>query len=29
VVVDAHNRVWTSKRLDGKVRAVHPLHEGI
>jgi len=29
VVVDAKNKVWTSKRLEGKVRAVHPLHEGI
>jgi len=29
VVVDAHNRVWTSKRLEGKVHPVHPLHEGI
>jgi thiamine biosynthesis lipoprotein len=24
VIVDAHNRVWTSKRLEGLVEAVHP-----
>jgi thiamine biosynthesis lipoprotein len=24
VIVDAHNRVWTSKRLEGKVEGVHP-----
>jgi hypothetical protein len=24
VIVDAHNRVWTSKRLEGKLTAVHP-----
>ncbi len=24
VIVDAHNRVWTSKRLEGKVWPVHP-----
>ncbi|HEY8089718.1 MAG TPA: FAD:protein FMN transferase [Polyangiaceae bacterium] len=24
VIVDSRNRVWTSKRLEGKVRAVHP-----
>ncbi len=24
VIVDAHNRVWTSQRLDGHVEAVHP-----
>jgi len=24
VIVDAHDRVWTSKRLEGKVRPVHP-----
>jgi FAD:protein FMN transferase len=24
VIVDAHDRVWTSKRLEGKVRSVHP-----
>ena len=24
VIVDAHNRVWTSKRLEGKVQGVHP-----
>jgi thiamine biosynthesis lipoprotein len=29
VIVDADNRVWTSKRLEGKVRAVHPVHDGI
>lgn len=28
VVVDAQNRVWTSKRLEGKVRPVHPPHDG-
>ena len=29
VIVDAQNRVWTSKRLDGKVRPVHPPRDGI
>jgi thiamine biosynthesis lipoprotein len=29
VIVDAHNRVWTSKRLEGKVRPVHPPRDGI
>jgi thiamine biosynthesis lipoprotein len=24
VIVDAHNRVWTSKRLEGRVHPVHP-----
>ncbi len=24
VIVDAHNKVWTSKRLEGKVKPVHP-----
>jgi FAD:protein FMN transferase len=24
VIVDAHNRVWTSKRLEGRVEPVHP-----
>jgi thiamine biosynthesis lipoprotein len=24
VIVDAHDRVWTSRRLEGKVRGVHP-----
>jgi thiamine biosynthesis lipoprotein len=24
IIVDAQNRVWTSKRLEGRVRAVHP-----
>jgi FAD:protein FMN transferase len=24
VIVDAHDRVWTSKRLEGRVRSVHP-----
>jgi thiamine biosynthesis lipoprotein len=24
VIVDAHDRVWTSKRLEGTVRSVHP-----
>ncbi len=24
VIVDAHNRVWQSKRLEGRVREVHP-----
>jgi hypothetical protein len=23
VIVDARNRVWTSKRLEGKVQMVH------
>jgi thiamine biosynthesis lipoprotein len=29
VIVDAHNRVWTSKRLEGKVVPVHPPKDGI
>jgi thiamine biosynthesis lipoprotein len=29
VIVDADNRVWTSKRLEGLVRPVHPPHGGI
>jgi len=29
VIVDAHNRVWTSKRLEGKVRPVHPPRDGV
>ena len=24
VIVDAHNRVWTSQRLEGRVHPVHP-----
>jgi FAD:protein FMN transferase len=24
VIVDAHNKVWTSKRLEGKIQSVHP-----
>jgi thiamine biosynthesis lipoprotein len=28
VIVDAHNRVWTSKRLEGKVHPVHPPRDG-
>jgi thiamine biosynthesis lipoprotein len=29
VIVDARNRVWTSKRLEGKVRPVHPPHDAL
>jgi thiamine biosynthesis lipoprotein len=29
VIVDAQNRVWTSKRLEGKVRPVHPPHDAL
>lgn len=29
VIVDAKNRVWTSKRLEGKVHAVHAPRDGI
>ena len=29
VIVDARNRVWTSKRLDGKVELVHPPTDGL
>jgi thiamine biosynthesis lipoprotein len=29
VIVDAKNRVWTSKRLDGHVQPVHPPTDGI
>jgi thiamine biosynthesis lipoprotein len=28
VIVDAQNRVWTSKRLEGKVHTVHPPRDG-
>src|SRR4029077_7578680 len=29
VIVDAHNRVWTSKKLEGKVHVTHPPRDGI
>ncbi len=29
VIVDAKNRIWISKRLEGKVRQVHPPRDGI
>jgi thiamine biosynthesis lipoprotein len=29
VIVDAHNRVWTSKRLEGHLRPVHPPKDGL
>ena len=29
VIVDAKNRVWVSKRLEGKLRQVHPPRDGI
>jgi thiamine biosynthesis lipoprotein len=29
VIVDAQNRVWTSKRLEGKVRPVHPPRDAL
>jgi thiamine biosynthesis lipoprotein len=29
VIVDAHNHVWTSKRLEGKVREVHPPRDAL
>jgi thiamine biosynthesis lipoprotein len=29
VIVDAHNRVWTSERLDGKVQMVHLPTDGL
>jgi thiamine biosynthesis lipoprotein len=29
VVVDARNRVWTSKRLEGRVRSVHPPRDAL
>jgi thiamine biosynthesis lipoprotein len=29
VIVDAKNRIWISKRLEGKVRQVHPPGDGI
>ncbi len=29
VIVDAKNRVWTSKRLEGRVRPVHPPTDGL
>jgi thiamine biosynthesis lipoprotein len=29
VIVDATNRVWISKRLEGKITAVHPPRDGV
>jgi thiamine biosynthesis lipoprotein len=29
IIVGADNRVWTSKRLEGRVRPVHPPADGI
>jgi thiamine biosynthesis lipoprotein len=29
VIVDKDNRVWTSKRLEGKIHPVHPPHDGL
>jgi thiamine biosynthesis lipoprotein len=29
LIVDAQNRVWTSKRLEGKVRPVHPPRDAL
>lgn len=29
VIVDAHNTVWTSKRLEGEVRPVHPPRDAL
>jgi thiamine biosynthesis lipoprotein len=29
VIVDAHDRVWTSKRLEGRVRGVHAPRDGL
>jgi thiamine biosynthesis lipoprotein len=29
VIVDASNKVWVSKRLEGQVHPVHPPHDGI
>jgi thiamine biosynthesis lipoprotein len=29
VIVDAKNRVWTSKRLEGKIRRAHPPRDGV
>jgi len=29
VIVDAHDRVWTSKRLEGMLRTVHPPRDGL
>ena len=29
VIVDSKNRVWTSRRLEGKVRPVHPPRDGV
>jgi thiamine biosynthesis lipoprotein len=29
VIVDAHDRVWTSKRLEGKIREVHPPRDAL
>ena len=29
VIVDSHNKVWTSKRLEGKVQPVHAPTDGL
>jgi thiamine biosynthesis lipoprotein len=29
VIVDAHDKVWVSKRLEGKLRSVHPPKDGL
>ncbi len=29
VIVDAHDHVWVSKRLEGKLRTVHPTKDGL
>jgi thiamine biosynthesis lipoprotein len=29
VIVDAHDKVWISKRLEGKLRSVHPPRDGL
>jgi len=29
VIVDAHNKVWISKRLEGQLRPVHPPKDGL
>jgi len=29
VIVDAHNKVWVSKRLEGKVWPVHPPRDAL
>jgi thiamine biosynthesis lipoprotein len=29
VIVDSKDKVWVSKRLEGKIRSVHPPRDGL